>query len=376
MASALYIHIPFCAAKCSYCSFNSYTGLEGLQGRYVDSLCLELQKCAPEGDIEPLKTIFLGGGTPTFLSASLLRKVLSSCLALFPVAPDAEISIEANPGTVDAEKLDILKGVGVNRISLGVQSFHDRELGRIGRIHSAAEAVRAVDMARTAGFQNLSIDLMYGLPGQDSGSWRTSLDTALSLGLNHLSLYQLTVEEETPLERMVREDRLQLPGDDEVVAMDEISAELTTAAGLFQYEISNYAQPGYQCRHNITYWQNSDYLGVGSGAVSCLRGCRRRNVAGPEQYCRLVEAGKSVVLEEETLETDASFRETVIMGLRLNRGVSIDRLQTRYGLLPESYYGKTLRRLIADGLLEQSAGYLFLTDRGRVFANRVMAELV
>lgn len=376
MATALYIHIPFCATKCSYCSFSSYAGLEGLQGRYVDSLCVELQKSASEGDTEPLQTVFLGGGTPTLLSANLLRKVLSSCFALFPFAADAEISIEANPGTVDAEKLDILKEGGFNRISLGVQSFHDRELGRIGRIHSAAEAVRAVNLAKTAGFQNLSIDLMYGLPGQNSGSWRTSLDTALSLGLNHLSLYQLTVEEGTPLERVVREDRVQLPDDDEVAVMDEISAELTTAAGLFQYEISNYAQPGYECRHNITYWENREYLGIGSGAVSCLRGCRRRNVADPEQYCSLVETGKSVVQEEETLETDASFRETVIMGLRLNRGVSIWRLQSRYGLLPQSYYGKTFRRLIADGLLEQSAGYLFLTDRGRVFANRVMAELV
>ncbi|MBU0944758.1 MAG: radical SAM family heme chaperone HemW [Proteobacteria bacterium] len=376
MVTALYIHIPFCAAKCSYCSFNSYAGLEGLQERYVEALCVEMVKSASGRRIAPLQTIFLGGGTPTLLSASLLRKVLSSCLALFPLAPDAEISIEANPGTVDGEKLDFLRAAGVNRLSLGVQSFADQELGRIGRIHSAAEAVRAVHMARAAGFQNLSLDLMYGLPDQDAGSWRTSLETAFSLALNHLSLYQLTVEEGTPLERMVREKRVQLPDDDDVAVMDALSTELSAGAGLLQYEISNYAQPGYQCRHNITYWENRDYLAIGSGAVSCLDGCRRRTVAGPEQYCDLIEAGQSVVIEEETLQADASFRETVIMGLRLNRGVSLNQLQRRYGILPEDYYGKILEQLIADGLLVQKGGYLRLTERGRVFANRVMAELV
>ncbi|MBU0960379.1 MAG: radical SAM family heme chaperone HemW [Proteobacteria bacterium] len=376
MVTALYIHIPFCAAKCSYCSFNSYAGLEGLQSKYVDSLCAELKKMASEGDIGPLRTIFMGGGTPTLLHGSLLDTVLSSCFALFSVAPDAEISIEANPGTVDREKLDLLRKLGVNRISLGVQSFNDQELARIGRIHSGTEATRAVHMARAAGFNNLSIDLMYGLPGQNPGSWQTSLETGISLGLNHLSLYQLTVEEGTPLERMVREDRLQLPDDDEVAVMDAISAELTAAAGLFQYEISNYAQPEYQCRHNITYWENREYMGVGSGAVSCLNGCRRRNIADPEQYCRLLEAGESVIIEEETLESDASFRESVIMGLRLNKGVSVGQLENRYGLLPEKYYGDLFKQLVADGLLEQRSGYLRLTARGRVFANQVMAELV
>lgn len=376
MATSLYIHIPFCAAKCSYCSFPSYAGLEGLQGRYVDVLCGELKKCAPERGPEPLQTIFLGGGTPTLLSKRHLRQVVSSCFALFPVADDAEISIEANPGTVDGKKLAFLRGAGVNRISLGVQSFHDQELRRTGRIHSAAEAVRAVSLARAAGFRNLSIDLMYGLPGQDTESWRSSLDIACSLGLNHLSLYQLTVEEGTPLEKRIRENSVQLPDDEEIARMDEISAEVTRAAGLLQYEISNYAQKGYQCRHNITYWENRDYLAVGSGAVSCLHGCRRRNIGNPERYCDLLESGKSAMVAQEILETEASFRETVIMGLRLNRGISVHRLEARYGLLPKSYYGKTFRQLVADGLLHEKAGYLALTDRGRRFANRVMAELV
>ena len=376
MTTSLYIHIPFCAARCNYCSFNSYAGLEELQGRYVDSLCVELAQCASEGHMEPLKTVFLGGGTPSILSAALLKKLLASCFAYFPVHPDAEISIEANPGTVDRAKFELLKIAGVNRISFGVQSFNDRELKKIGRIHSAEEAVQAVNMAKDAGFTNLSIDLMYGLPGQDSNSWQTSLKTALSLDLNHLSLYQLTVEEQTPLERMVREGRLQLPVEDELAAMDEITAQVTVKKGLSQYEISNYARSGCQCQHNITYWENRDYFGVGAGAVSCLHGSRKRNTAAPEEYCSLIESGKSTMIDEEKLNPEASFRETVIMGLRMNRGVAVKELEKRYEIQLETYYGKVLRQLIRDKLLEQSADYLYLTDRGRIFANLVMAELV
>ncbi len=376
MTTSLYIHIPFCAAKCNYCSFNSYAGLEGLQGRYIDSLCAELGQCTSGGYMGPLRTVFLGGGTPSVLSAALLKNLLASCFACFPVHPDAEISIEANPGTVDRAKFELLKTAGVNRISFGVQSFNDQELGKIGRIHSAEEAAQAVNMAKEAGFDNLSIDLMYGLPGQDPKSWQISLETALSLDLNHLSLYQLTVEEQTPLERMVQDGRLQLPVEDELAAMDEITAKLTAKNGLAQYEISNYARSGYQCRHNITYWENRDYFGVGAGAVSCLRGSRKRNIVAPEEYCDAIESGSSTVIDEETLDLEASFRETVIMALRMNRGVAVKQLEKRYKIRLENHYGKVLQQLIKDKLLEQSEDYLYLTDRGRVFANRVMADLV
>jgi len=328
------------------------------------------------GHTGTLKTVFLGGGTPSILPRHLLRKVISTFRALFPVVAGAEVSIEINPGTVDRAKLDCLQEAGVNRISFGVQSFNDQELARIGRVHSAGEAMLAVGMAGKAGFSNISLDLMYGLPGQTPGSWQASLETAISLGVKHLSLYQLTVEEQTPLAKMVDEGRVQLPDEDELAAMDEITAKLTDAGGLLQYEISNYAQTGFQCRHNITYWKNDEYLGVGAGAVSCLQGSRKRNAADPARYCSLIEAGKSVVIEEETLEADASFRETVIMGLRMNRGVSVLDLEERYGINLKEYYGKTLQKLISGELLELKAGFLYLTDRGRVFANLVMADLV
>lgn len=376
MTSSLYIHIPFCASKCSYCSFNSYAGLEALQGRYVECLCAEMVNMASWGHVECLRTVFLGGGTPSVLPENLFREILRTCLRCFPAREDVEISMEINPGTVDIEKLSCLHAAGVNRFSFGVQSFNDDELRRIGRIHTAKEAVMAVSMAGKAGYGNVSLDLMYGLPAQTPVSWHNSLERAISLGVKHLSLYQLTVEEGTQLHQMVEEGRIRLPGEGELAAMDDISRKLTAAGDLLQYEISNYAQRGYQCRHNITYWENNEYLGCGAGAVSCIGGSRKRNVADPVRYCELIEAGRSVVIEEETLEAEASFRETVIMGLRMNRGVTVSALIERFGIDPVEYYGETLRKLQNDGLVAQSDQVVALTDRGRAFANLVMAELV
>ena len=376
MISSLYIHIPFCAAKCNYCSFNSYTGLEGLQESYVEALCGEIENFALEGHVGPLETVFIGGGTPSHLPPALLQRILDSCWKGFSVSLDAEISIEVNPGTVDLKTFEFFRKAGLNRISFGVQSFDNGELRKIARIHTAAEAVVAVNMARDAGLSNLSLDLMYGLPGQDERSWQHSLKTAISLGVQHLSLYQLTIEEATPLEKMIRSGNILLPNGETLEGMDEITARLTAAAGFTQYEISNYAQPLHQCRHNINYWNNGEYLAAGAGAVSCIQGTRRRNISNPEEYCRSMAEGRSVLLEEETLEAEASFRETVIMGLRMNRGVSVAGLKQRYGIDLEQYYGENLQQLLRGKFLEQTADHLRLTGRGRTFANRVMADLV
>lgn len=376
MISSLYIHIPFCAAKCNYCSFNSYAGLEGLKESYIESLCGEIENFALEGHVGPLKTVFIGGGTPSHLPPALLQRILDTCWKGFSVSPDAEISIEVNPGTVDLKTFEFFRKAGLNRISFGVQSFDNGELRKIARIHTAAEAVVAVNMARDAGLSNLSLDLMYGLPGQDERSWQHSLETAISLGVQHLSLYQLTIEEATPLEKMIRSGNILLPNDETLEGMDEITAQLTAAAGFTQYEISNYAQPLHQCRHNINYWNNGEYLAAGAGAVSCIQGTRRRNISDPEEYCRSMAEGRSVLLEEETLEAEASFRETVIMGLRMNRGVSVAGLKQRYGIDLEQYYGENLQQLLRGKFLEQTADHLRLTGRGRTFANRVMADLV
>jgi len=376
MSSSLYIHIPFCVAKCSYCSFNSYAGLERLQERYVDALAVECSQVASEGQRTPLKTVFLGGGTPSVLSNEQLKHLFGVISTDFEIAKGAEISIEANPGTVDAEKFDTLRQCGVNRLSIGVQSFDDHELRTIGRIHSAAEARSAVETAQAAGFHNLSIDLMYGLPGQTAESWQQSLDTALSLSVQHLSLYQLTVEEETPLEGMIQKGRVQLPDEDVVADLDTITASLLAKSDFRQYEISNYAEKNYQCRHNVNYWNNRDYYGLGAGAVSYSHGTRVKNIADPSHYCALLESGQSVHAEEECLQREESFRETVIMALRMNKGVSTDDLQARYGLDFEQLYGDIVQDLCGRNLLARGNKNVYLTAKGRTFANLVMAELV
>ncbi len=376
MNSALYIHIPFCISKCWYCSFNSYAGLEAMQNRYVDAMCAQMEKIATGALVAPLETVFLGGGTPSILSDELLTKILTTIKANFAISKDVEISIEANPGTVDIKKLTNIHRSGANRISFGVQSFIDKELKQIGRIHSAEEAAQAVSMASEAGFGNISIDLMYGLPGQTEDTWRSSLERALTLEVNHLSLYELTVEKQTAMGQMKEQGNLLLPEEDELLAMDEITAKQTSEMGFTQYEISNYSQNGYQCRHNIGYWENKEYLGIGAGAVAYQAGVRKKSVRDPVQYCRLLEAEKTVFIEEETLQTEASFRETVIMGLRMNRGVSLLELSDRFEIEVEYYYGECLRNLLDERLVKLSNNYLKLTDRGRIFANRVMAELV
>ena len=376
MRSSLYIHIPFCVAKCNYCSFNSYTGLERLQERYVDALVVECAQVSSGGQGTALRTVFLGGGTPSLLSNEQLTRLFGRIFIDFGIAKDAEISLEANPGTVDTEKLDTLQRCGVNRLSIGVQSFDDTELHTIGRIHSAEEAVSAVENAQAAGFHNLSVDLMYGLPGQTAKSWQQSLETALSLSVQHLSLYQLTVEEKTPLEEMVQEGRQHLPDEDVVAEMDAITASQLEKSGFRQYEISNYAEKNYQCRHNINYWNNGDYHGLGAGAVSCSLGTRVRNIADPIRYCELLEGGQSIHAEEECLEREESFRETVIMGLRMNKGVSTDDLQARYGLDFVQVYGKVVQDLCDRNLLRCGKKNVCLTSKGRTFANLVMAELV
>jgi len=374
--SSLYIHIPFCLSKCPYCSFVSYPDMNGLHHRYAAALLREAEGLKQATSTTPLSTLFLGGGTPTLLDGGDLAVLVTGCVELFGLANGAEVSIEANPKTIDRQKLTLLRHSGVNRLSIGVQSFHDQELQLLGRPHGADDAAQAVHLARAAGFADISLDLMYGLPGQTPDSWRDSLEQAISLAPTHLSLYELTIEPGTPYFQQHRQGLLELPDEEAVAAMDRLTAKLCRKAGLVQYEISNYARPGFECRHNINYWQNGPYLALGAGAVACVDGCRRQTIRDPRRYCEQVESGQSVILDEECLEPAASFRETVVMGLRMIEGVSREELQKRYGRDVPDYYGATLVRLIDQGLLELTTSHLRLTARGRMFANQVMAELV
>ncbi|HBI14042.1 MAG TPA: coproporphyrinogen III oxidase [Desulfobulbaceae bacterium] len=374
--SSLYIHIPFCLSKCPYCSFVSYPGMSGLHRRYAAALLREAQGLQQNGGVAPLSTLFLGGGTPTILDGEVLADIVTGCTELFGLADGAEISIEANPKTIDLDKLSLLRRSGVNRLSIGVQSFNDRELQLLGRPHGAGDAVQGLRLAQAAGFTNISLDLMYGLPGQTPGSWRDSLEQAISLAPTHLSLYELTIEPGTPYFQQQTQGLLELPDEEALTEMDHLTATLCREAGLIQYEISNYARPGFECRHNINYWQNGPYLALGAGAVACMDGCRRRSTSDPLRYCELIESSQSAIVEEERLEPEASLRETVVMGLRMVDGVSREDLRKRYGWDVRDYYGKALTRLVDQGLLELTTGRLRLTARGRKFANQVMAELV
>ena len=374
--SSLYLHIPFCLSKCPYCSFSSFQGQEELYERYCDALIADITRGYSYSDTIGLETLYIGGGTPTVLSGEQIGKIITSCRDTYGLAASAEVSIEANPGTIDLQALEDLRSKGVNRLSLGVQSFDDDELQFLGRIYRCEEIYQVVEYARKAGFENISLDLMYGLPGQSLDGWKSNLEQGLNLLPTHLSLYQLTIEEGTPFFERVKYKKMILPDEDLVLQVDEITEQCCREAGFLQYEISNFCRPGYQCRHNLVYWRNEQYLAAGAGAVGYYEGIRSRNIADPIDYCLAVEEKRSFVEESEKLDREASFRESVVMGLRLTWGVEQGRLLERFGYGLAEVYGRTLVDLIHNGLLEMDSGVLRLTYRGRRLANMVMAELV
>ncbi len=377
--AGLYLHIPFCQSKCRYCSFFSFPPRPGEVGELLAALKQQilLASTLPEVGGLAFSTLFIGGGTPSMLPVEELAALLALCLQTFTWSSSSpEISIEVNPGTIDGKGLVQLHRAGFNRLSIGIQSLDNHALRSLGRIHSREQALATVDAARRAGFANLSCDLMYGLPGQSPDSWRQTLEEILSHGPQHLSLYELTVEEDTPLWEQVEDGQSILPPEGDILTMMALTDELTASAGLERYEISNYALAGFQCRHNLNYWQNGCYLGLGPGAVSALGGERRAAVTDLGRYCRLVSLNEPVWGEVERLEPEAAFRETVVMGLRMTAGLSIAGLRQRYDIDLPTYYGPVFRRLIDQGLLVSEGDRVRLSAHGLALANRVMAELV
>lgn len=377
--AGLYLHIPFCQSKCRYCSFFSFVPRAGEPQALIEALHLQIERDRSLAEVQELSfaTLFFGGGTPSLLAPSVLAELVQRCLQSFSWrSKQPEISIEVNPGTIDPAGLVALRRAGFNRLSIGIQSLDDGELKGLGRIHSRDQAFATIKAARAAGFDNLSCDLMYGLPQQSPASWRRTLSALLALRPEHLSLYELTLEEGTVLAADVERGRCQLPEEEAVLEMMEDTQKLITQAGMHRYEISNYACPGTECQHNCNYWHNGYYLGIGPGAVSGLGGQRRVTEANFEKYLSLLQQGQSVWTEVEQLEPDATFRETVVMGLRMTRGVSLTGLYERFGIDLVSYYGDGLTKLIEQDLLSLHGKRLFLTPSGLSLANRVMAELV
>ena len=375
----IYIHVPFCIRKCSYCSFYSVAGQDKWFDQYVNAVHAQIKQAAQSrwiGDRQ-VESIFFGGGTPTVLDPEQLVFLLQQCRLRFGYQhQDIETSVEVNPATIDYDGLVRLRRGGFNRISIGVQSLDDRELKRLGRLHTADDALHTVAMAREAGFTDLSLDLMYGLPGQDVAGWQQNLDRALAATPDHLSIYELTLEQGTPFFVRAGQGELDLPDEDEVLSMLDHTCRVMKRADFQRYEISNYARPGHECRHNVNYWNNGSYLGFGPGAVTCKSGRRMTTLTNVEQFCKRIQAGQPVRVDEEKLSTEERFRETVIMGLRMIRGLSLNTLEKRFGINLTTYYGATLNRLMRQQLLEVHQGRLRLTERGLLLANTVMAELV
>lgn len=393
MNVSAYIHIPFCVRKCLYCDFNSYPGKEELYGSYVEALKAEIRQAGERYPDARISTIYFGGGTPNVLSADQLAGILGEIRQSFQVADDAEISTEANPGVSSLQSTVCgLRSVGFNRLSLGVQSFHDDELRLLGRIHTVGEAVQAFRDARDAGFENVSIDLMYGIPGQTPESWQQTLAQAVALGSEHVSLYSLTVEEGTPFHSMQVEGRLTLPGDDIEADMYEDAIRALTDAGFVHYEISNFARPGFECRHNITYWHNEPYFGFGSGATGYIPprllsgegpgvrvpgyASRITNVPSVEEYIRRIQSGESPVECEEHLTGRPAMGETMFLGLRMLSGVDIEAFARRYGVLPQEVFAQEISELTQRGLIEVSEGRLRLTRQGLFLGTDVFVEFV
>ncbi len=374
MAKALYIHIPFCASKCPYCAFVSVAHQHEIIEPYVAALRTELTWQAVSAET-PLATLYIGGGTPTLLPVKHMCEVLDDCRRLYGVDADTEITVEANPGSVSGDSLRQLRSLGVNRLSLGVQSLQKEELATLGRQHSVRMAVEAFALARQAGFTNISVDLMTGIPGQTVETWDKTLQSVLSWQPDHCSIYELTLEENTPLHAAVGKHKVSLPDEESRLGMDTLSIGRTAASGLLRYEIANFARSKKKCRHNLIYWRNEEYIGIGAGAVSCIAGLRERRTPDVVGYIEGVRQ-QNVVCERERLDREASFRESVVIGLRLTLGVSRSRLWQRYGIDLLSYYGHTLEGLLAAGMVRLVGDQLRLTAFGRPIANQVLCALV
>ena len=362
---SLYIHIPFCKSKCAYCDFASWPGKEAVWEAYFAALCGEI-RAAGDG-AHRVETVFFGGGTPSVVPEKHIAAALAAAREAFPFAPGAEVSLEANPGTLTMERLRAYREMGVNRLSIGVQSFDARLLRDIGRIHTPGEAVEAVRMAKAAGFANIGIDLMYGLPGQTMGAWEATLETALSLPITHISAYALIVEEGTPM--AAREG--ELPGEEEVLAMQRRCTRALAAAGFDRYEISNYAKAGFACRHNRVYWRRGEYLGFGCAAHSFFGGERFRNASDLEGYLRGARG-----VERERVDGKAAREETVMLATRMGEGLSLENWREDFGEDFCAGREKVLDALRRAGLLEIADGRVFLTEKGMEVHNAVVLALL
>ena len=373
----LYIHIPYCIHKCGYCDFNSHPIKKDEMDHYIDALVVEMKHYAKiYTNTNIIKTIFLGGGTPTTLNPFQLERILKECVNEFTIASNAEITIEANPATVGIELMKSIRTMGYNRISIGVQSFDKAELKLLDRAHGPKEIHSTVDCARKAGFDNLSLDLMFAVPNQSLSSWENNLTKALEKNPEHLSTYNLTIEQGTAFSKLQSNGKLIMPDDDHQLELYKKTIERLTKKGFHHYEISNFAHRGKECKHNITYWENTNTLGLGAGASSYMNGTRFKNINLPAHYIRQVKEKKIAVEHSETLEPRQAMGETIMLGLRLLQGISIHQFEKRFQISFINLFRNIISALKEKELVIIEKDYLRLSQKGLFWADSVTLEFI
>jgi oxygen-independent coproporphyrinogen-3 oxidase len=373
----LYLHVPFCSAICNYCNFNRGLFDADLKARYVEALIDEIQQAGQaEWAGAPADTIYFGGGTPSLLEPAEIARIIDACSSSFAIVGDCEVTLEANPETVTEARLAGFRAAGVNRVSFGVQSLNDAELRRLSRLHSAARARDAVAEARAAGFDNLSIDLMMWLPEQRTSEWLETVDGAIALAPDHLSLYLLEVYPNAPLKEDMARARWSQAPDEDAAAMYVTAMERLEAAGLHQYEISNVARPGHQSRHNLKYWTDGEWLGFGCGAHSTRDGVRWKNVSSTHEYIDRMARHTPTAVDARRLSPDERLGDALFTGLRLADGIDLTAIDTRYGVDVWSRFGPDLAPFIEQGCLRREGSRLWLTRDGMLVAHEVMAVFV
>jgi oxygen-independent coproporphyrinogen-3 oxidase len=386
---SLYLHIPFCTTKCTYCAFNTYIHLEDLIPAFVEALMHEIEMLA-QGSGQRLKveTIFFGGGTPTLLTALQFERILDIIRTNFDLAKNTEITIEANPNDLKLEYLRDLRRLGINRLSIGMQSSNADELKLFARRHDYAVVQMVMPLVREAGFDNVNLDLIYGVPNQTLQTWQETLEAALAFSPEHLSLYALGLEDGTPLKDWVEEGRVPAPDDDLAADMYDRATEMLADAGYVQYEISNWSRPGRESRHNLQYWHNLPYAGIGPGAHGFAGGVRYATILSPQRYIKAIESGWSeqrayefprtpATVDDVVVDYDAEIAETLIMGLRLTQeGVQRDGFEQRFGVDLLDLHGDVLRKYESYDLIEYDPQRVRLTSKGRLLSNMIFRELV
>jgi len=377
MDLGLYLHFPFCRSKCFYCDFNSYP-LKNIEEAipYIRALHQEIILYGKKIRNGILKTIYLGGGTPTLFPAKIIEDTLELCYQCFNISSNIEITIEANPGTLNKKKLRSLKSSGINRISIGAQSFQDSTLKKIGRIHTKADILSTYQIAREVGFKNINLDLIFALPEQTYAEFQQTIMEACALNPDHLSLYSLSLEKGTPLFNWWKEGKINLPSQDDEYFMFKWALKFLKKKGFEHYEISNFALPGKQSQHNQIYWDNQPYLGLGAGASSFLRGYRYKNYSNPKRYILELSKRKFPVEEGERLTLKKRMIETIILGLRKREGISYNSFKSRFKLDLEVIFKTPIEKLVNLKLLKKDQERIKLTHRGLFLANYVFREFL